>query len=70
MVKDFRQYAQERETPGKKPTARALKFAQVLAANSAGEKEAVGIERTGDSAVGAETRGAARAAHGAQGDAP
>jgi len=53
----------------KKPTARALKFAKVLAANSAGEKEAVGIEPTGDSAVSGATR-VAVAASGAGGNAP
>lgn len=54
----------------KKPTARALKFAKVLTANSAGEKETVGIEPTGDSAVEAGTRVVARTVLGAQGDAP
>jgi hypothetical protein len=53
----------------KKPTARALKFAKVLAANSAGENPAVGIEPTGESAVSGATR-VAVAASGAGGNAP
>jgi len=54
----------------KRPTVRALKLAQSLAADSPGGSTGEGVERTNDSAAGATTRVAAPAVHGAQGDAP
>jgi hypothetical protein len=54
----------------KRPTVRALKLAQSLAADSPGGSPGEGVERTNDSAAGATTRVAAPAVHGAQGDAP
>jgi hypothetical protein len=54
----------------KRPTVRALKLARSLAADSPGGSPSEGVERTNDSAAGATTRVAARAVHGAGGDAP
>lgn len=54
----------------KRPTVRALKLAQSLAADSPGDSPGEGVERTDDSAAGVTTRVAAPAVRGAPGDAP
>jgi len=54
----------------KRPTVRALKLAQSLSADSPGGSGSEGVEPTVDSAAGAATSVAARAVHGAGGDAP
>ena len=54
----------------KRPTVRALKLAQSLAADSPGGSAGEGVERTNDSAACPATSVAAAAAHGATGDAP
>jgi hypothetical protein len=63
-----------KSAPGKRrprrPTARALKLAQTLAADSPGGSPGEGLERTKDSAAVTATSVAAPAVHGVQGDVP
>ena len=54
----------------RRPTARALKIARALGADSSGVAASEGVERPQDSAAGVTTSVATTAAHGAQGDVP
>lgn len=54
----------------KRPTARALRLAETLSADSPGANSSEGLERTNDSAVVTATSVAPAAVHGAPGDVP